>query len=438
MAHPSARQNLQQKDLKPYVSPPAEAKVRGVLMSRGNNRVQVIVPERALFDIRALQRITKTELRAETFDVAESTSAVPGFYDIPVIVDEKLLGCTDLALATTEPGAYLQTRGSALLNGHFETRSCALTISLYGEETQPSRADDVFLVTEAVDNFTELTIQKRLDETLQIPPLPETARRIIALQADPYYDVRELVGIIETDPSIAARVMGWANSAFHNAKPPAKSIEDAVVRILGTDTAMSMALGLAIGESLRLPRSHVGGVPPFWLDAVFCAATMEALARHIPAPQRPIIGLCYLSGLLANFGTLVLGQVFPPYYATICALQEANRHLPHTFIDHHVLKLPREVVASVLLELWALPQEVSDAVRFQNATDYQGTNASYVNLLALARKTLGAQGLNDYPPSPLDETVAANLGLDWEVLSGVAELINESRDDLDGFARSIG
>jgi len=438
MAQASAQHNLQWKDLKPYVSPPAEARVRGVLMSRGNHRVQVIVPERALFDVEALQQITKTELHAEPYDVAETTSAVPGFYDVPVVVDETLLGQNDLALTTTEPGAYLQTKGSDLLNGYYETRTGALTISLSREPTPSSRAEDVSVVTNAVNSFTGLTIQNRLDETLQIPPLPETARRIITLQADPYYDLRELTGIIETDPSIAARIMGWANSAFHNAKPQAKSIEDAVVRILGADTAMSMALGIAIGESLRLPRSHVGGLPPFWLDAVFCAATMEALARHIPANQRPVIGLCYLAGLLANFGTLVLGHVFPPYYTTICALQEANRHLPHTFIDQQVLQLPREVVASALLELWALPQEVSDAVRFQYVGDYQGNNATYVNLLSLARKTLGAQGLNDHPPSPLDEAMAAGLGLNWEVLSGVAELINESRDDLDSFARSMG
>ncbi|MCZ6644276.1 MAG: HDOD domain-containing protein [Gammaproteobacteria bacterium] len=438
MAHASARQNPQFNDLKPYVNPPIDARVRGVLMSRGNSRVQVIVPERALFDVQTLQHITKTDLRAEPCDIAQTTSAVPGYYEVPVVVDETLLTQNDLALTTTVPGTYLRTRGSELLNGYFETRTGALTISLSREPTQSSRVEDMNAVTHAVNHFTELTIQSRLDETLQIPPLPETARRIITLQADPHYDLRELTGIIETDPSIAARVMGWANSAFHNAKPPAKSIEDAVVRILGADTAMSMALGIAIGESLRLPRSQVGGLPPFWFDAVFCAATMEALARHIPASQRPVIGLCYLSGLLANFGTLVLGHVFPPYYATICALQEANRHLPHTFIDQQVLQLPREVVAGALLELWALPQEVSDAVRFQYANDYQGNNVTYVNLLSLARKTLGAQGLNDHPPNPLDEATATNLGLSWEVLSGVAELINESRDDLDGFARSMG
>ena len=61
MARTSAQPILQWKDLKPYVSPPVEAKVRGVLMSSGNHRVQVIVPEQALFDVQALQRITKIE-----------------------------------------------------------------------------------------------------------------------------------------------------------------------------------------------------------------------------------------------------------------------------------------------------------------------------------------------------------------------------------------
>ena len=438
MAQASARHISQTKNLKPFVNPPIAARVRGVLMRNGSKRVQVIVPESALFDVQALQHITRQELRAEPYEIAESTSAVPGFYDVPVMVDETLIGNPDLALATTEPGAYLQSRGSDLLNGYFETRTGALSIPLPGEPCGSSRDDDTPCITAAIHNFTELRIQERLDETLQIPPLPETARRIITLQGDPNYDLRELVGIIETDPSIAARIMGWANSAFHNAKPPAKSIEDAIVRILGTDTAMSMALGLALGESLRLPRSHVSGLPPFWLDAVFCAATMEALARHIPVKQRPVIGLCYLSGLLASFGTLVLGHVFPPHYATICQLQEANRHLAHTFIDQHVLQLPRELIASALLELWALPQEVADAVRFQYVTDYQGSNVTYVTLLSLARKTLGAHGLNDYPASSLDEATAAQLGLSWEVLSSVADLINESRDDLDGFARSMG
>ena len=112
-------------------------------MSRGNHRVQVIVPERALFDVEALQQITKTELHAEPCDVAATTSAVPGFYDVPIIVDETLLGKNDLALTTTEPGVYLQTKGSDLLNGYYETRTGALTISLSREPTPSSRAEDV-------------------------------------------------------------------------------------------------------------------------------------------------------------------------------------------------------------------------------------------------------------------------------------------------------
>jgi len=96
---------------------------------------------------------------------------------------------------------------------------------------------------------------------------------------------------------------------------------------------------------------------------------MEALARRMPKEGRPEAGLCYLAGLLSNFGTLVVGHVFPHQHAQLCPLQEANCHLPHSHMDQHVLQLPREIIASVLLEAWSLPEPVTDAVRFQNLAD---------------------------------------------------------------------
>jgi len=135
-------------------------------------------------------------------------------------------------------------------------------------------------IDSTVSRFTGRRIQQRLDQTLHIPPLPEAARRIIALQATDDYDLKDLVAIIETDPSITARIMGWANSAFYHVHPPASSIQDAVMRVLGFDTVLSMALGMSLGATLRLPEAHVNGLPPYWLDAVYTAATMEALGNQ--------------------------------------------------------------------------------------------------------------------------------------------------------------
>lgn len=434
---PSPQSKVNLSGLPAYPNPPSDSKARAVITADADGEVQLIAPERSLLDLNAVRRHLGRKLRARPYDVDHVTSAVPGAYELPVVLDQRLAEAADVALATEEPGKYVRCRGTDLLDGYFDTRVVPMCEPISTDPTPRLRDGDQQQINDSVSRFTERRLQERLDQTLHIPPLPEAARRIVALQADPNYDLDDLVQIVETDPSIAARIMGWANSAFYHADPPAKSIKDAIMRVLGFDTVLAMALGMALGDTLRLPKAHVSGLPPYWVDAVFTAATMEALARRQPSEGRPQSGLSYLTGLLANFGTLVVGHVFPPQYESICMLQEANRHVPHSHADQAVLQLPREMIASALLELWALPQPVCDAVRFQLAAEYTGANASYVQLLRFTRQALGNQGITDFPVEPLTDLDSDALGLSRPQVQEVLTLIGDSRDELDGFATAM-
>ena len=77
MAHVSAQQNPRWKDLKPYVSPPAEARVRGVLMRSADIRVQVIVPELEIGDLKfsGLEKETTLATRAYPVNGTRSPTA---------------------------------------------------------------------------------------------------------------------------------------------------------------------------------------------------------------------------------------------------------------------------------------------------------------------------------------------------------------------------
>lgn len=425
------------RSFKPYPNPPASQQVRALIMADADGEVQVIVPERALLDLSALRAATGRDLRAQPYQVEEPTSAVPGAYGLPVLVEDTLAKEDKLALATEDPGGFVQARGADLLSPELSARAAPFCMEVGSEPTSSDRSGDLEWIGTTLSRFTAQRMQARLDQTLHIPPLPEAARRIVSLQADPNFDLSDLVQIVETDPSIAARIMGWANSAFYRPNPPATTIDDAIMRVLGFDTVMSMALGMALGQTLRLPEAHVRGVPSYWLEAVFTAAAMEALARHMPRSARPVSGLCYLTGLLANFGTLVVGHVFPHQYLTICAMQEANRHLAHTYVDQYVLQMPREVMTAALLECWSLPEAVTDAVRFQYVGGYHGPNETYVRLLCLTRKLLGCQGLTDQPPElPEPEEIEA-LGLSQESLRSVLKLLDESSAQLDDLAGTL-
>ena len=86
-------------------------------------------------------------------------------------------------------------------------------IDIGAEPTPTQPINDREAVIASITAFTELRIRQRLDQTLTIPPLPEATRRILELKADPDFNLRDLTRVVEADPSLSARIMGWANSA---------------------------------------------------------------------------------------------------------------------------------------------------------------------------------------------------------------------------------
>jgi HD-like signal output (HDOD) protein len=418
-----------------YPNPPGEQRVRALFCGDNKGQIQVVAPEIALVDPEPIRVSTARDVRHVPQAENASVCAIPGFYGFPSIVDSQLKEKSVIALATEVPGQYVRATGAQLhqmcLNhASFETQ---FTSALTG--TPANKEQDRADIERAVLSFTARRIEARLDETLSIPPLPETAQRIIALAEDPMFDLSDIVTIIESDPAIAARIMGWANSAFYGTPTPSKTLNDAIMRVLGFDMVFNMALGMAIGDSLNLPESHVSGASPYWLDAVYSAATVEALSRQAAKDKQINPGTGYLTGLLSNFGTLVVGHVFPPQYASICRIQEANPSIGYPGIDQHVLHVNREVLAATLLELWNLPEEITTAIRFQNVGGYVGEHQYHVALLRLA------QDLLCYGPDGLHEdslATATQMGISESGIAEVAEVILSAQNELSDLAFSLG
>lgn len=286
--------------------------------------------------------------------------------------------------------------------------------------------DDLQDIHSAITRFSDLRIKARLDETLNLPPLSGTARSIIALQRDPDFPVTELVGIIERDASLAARIVGWANSAFYSAPSPVKSIEDAVLRVIGVDAVLHLAFGLSLAEGLPAPAQNIDGAPNYWIESVLTASTMETLARMSDDPELEP-GTSYLVGLLGNFGTLVLAHVFPPQYEAICAARRADPQALYTLCDESVLNICRDVLGAALLGAWELPVEVSIAVREQSMPQ---SESRYAALLRFTRHLLTLEGLGSYPPPEAVLAVPDVLALKPANVEKVRLRLVESADDI--------
>lgn len=409
-------------------------------------RLQVFYPHEGMLDLEAVRAATGQEWTVLCDKALQrlcaklglpQPPALPLVLGIPMAVEESLWDAEELILGTGD-GQHLRIDGASFRRLTADAHRGHYTVSL--EELSSGPADyaaDVAEIRHAVGQFTQRRISQRLEETLELPPLPETAQRIVQLRVDPYADIKDLTDIVESDPPLAAQVVSWAASPYYAAPGRIKSVHDAIVRVLGFDLVLNLALGLSLGRTLKLPTDHARGFTPYWQQSVFVAAAVEGLVGAIPPQQRPTVGQAYLSGLLHNFGYLLFAEVFPPQFKSFCRLQEANPQLHHSYIERHLLGVTREQLAAWLMRLWNMPEPVCTALRHQNDPLYSGSDSAYPLLVFTALRLLRRHGIGDAPPGPIPASVYERLHLDPEKADEAILTVIQASDELGGICASL-
>lgn len=416
------------------------AKVANVVFLKDDmGQVQVVIPGNRMLDLTRLSHsfgrqftaLAEEELSAlkTRYELSEFP-ALPQITGMESMVDAALLEETELYIVS---GA-----GHEWLRIPMEQFRTLTTSSHIGNYTAPLRPDspqqgadlDLEDVHSAIRQFTPLRIRQRLEETLDLPPLPETARKIIELRVDPNADTKALANTVELDPGMSAQVLSWARSPYYGTRGEVKTVEEAVIRVLGFDLVINLALGLALGRTLSVPKEGPHGYAPFWQQAVVTATLCAELVRKIPFDMRPSQGLSYLCGLLHNFGFLILGQIFPPQFSLVNRHIEANPHINRLYIEHYLLGMTREQCAASLMFQWQMPAELVSAVRHQHNPACNDEHAVYANLLFVASRLLRQHGFGDGPFEAIPDTMFEGLGLKKEDAEEVTQALLERLDDL--------
>ena len=379
--------------------------VRIVHLADHTGKLQVIFPLESMLDMAALSRLTKRR-----FDPVAN-------YNIegdPLI---KTNSCSTIIDDAVRHAPLIELRQSAqqpyrrLTADEFKTRfqgpltryeSIAISLS---EIPRPvaQLTDDAEQMLVALGKFQALRLQQRLEETLEIPPLPASSHRIVQLCAKENAGTDELCEVISLDPSLSAQVISWAASPYYGVKGDIDSVEDAIIRVLGFDMVMNLALGLSMGNAFELPQNGPRHYQDFWLTAVSHAVLMEALVKAMPSGQRPRLGHAYLAGLLHNFGYLAIAVVLPPHFSVLSRYIEANAHLSADIVEMQTLKFTKEQLGAWLLKHWSLPESIYTAIRFSRDPSYDQQHSHLAKLLSICHQLFAGE-------SPAEELLA-DVGL---------------------------
>jgi len=413
-----------------------------LILGDEKGKIQFLIPANTLLDLALVCHRLGRNLRAlspeKTQEITASYGtvtipAIPPLLDLPLAVDKSLLDAKDVCLETGLNGAFLKLNDDAFktLMKNAEVGEFAIALN------QQLENDDIADVHQAIEEFTSLRIRQRLEQTLEMPPLPMVAERIIQLRIDPDASITDLADVVEKDPSLSAQVVSWACSPYYSAPGSITSVHDAVIRVLGFDLVINLALGLSLGNIIKPSGNGALDIDQYWQQSVDCAALMEGLVRAIPPEHRPSMGLAYLSGLLHNYGQLVLAHVFPPHFALTDRHIKANTHIRYSHVERHLLHITRNQMGSALMKCWGMPDEVVAALRWQQQPEYQGEHKIYSQLLYVANQLMVNEDLIPGVKEPISNEFYAALHIKPEKAQAALDRLIEHREDLVAMASAL-
>jgi HD-like signal output (HDOD) protein/prolyl-tRNA editing enzyme YbaK/EbsC (Cys-tRNA(Pro) deacylase) len=330
---------------------------------------------------------------------------------------------------------------------YFEApRPC--TVLRLGSDQLGMLADDVLLGSrfseprvvnprQPINEKSAINLKQRIAKLERLPAMPDMPARLLALRNNPNSTVEELVALVAKDPSLAAQIIRYANSAMFRHESDVTSLTDAIDRVLGYDTVLHLTLGYALGRVFKLPSKGPLGSNTYWQNATHSAALAQQLAQAMPSAKRLKPGMAYLAGLLHNIGFLVLNLFFKSEFEWLNKIMIANPTSSILAIEQRLLGITHMELGAWLMRAWNMPGELTAAVEHHHSLDYRGTFAEYAHLINLTERLLKMHAMSDAETDEIPTALLEELGLHEEQVYLIMDTVLQGGPLLREMAKTV-
>jgi putative nucleotidyltransferase with HDIG domain len=244
----------------------------------------------------------------------------------------------------------------------------------------------------------EQRVELILQQLEELPTLPAVAVNVLEITGREDSDARQVVSLIESDPTLTARILQLVHRADVGASGEIKSVERAVV-LLGFEAIRSAVLAISVFEAFREPQPRLGAHfrrDEFWKHCVAVACAAELLASALPKPSGIDPSEAFVCGLLHDLGKVALDAVLPKSFGRVVEAAEMLRG-NIADLERTVIGLDHMVVGKRLAERWNLPATIRDCIwlhgQAPSALPPNVKSPRLVNLVTLADTLVREQHL---------------------------------------------
>ncbi len=257
------------------------------------------------------------------------------------------------------------------------------------------------------------------------PPLSPVAVNLVELAADENCSADDLANLIETDPSLAVRLLKLANSAFFQTLYPAATLNQAVVRV-GFHHLRIMALSVSLRDAF--PFGKIGSLDyeNFWRISIYRALIAKYLARHLQICNSEE---AFVAALTMEIGLLVFLDLFIKGSAEDIELKlEPLENL--LLWEKEQYGVDHRQIGEEALRYWKFPENIIACQKASNDSLSSEDCDPIVRLCQLASVLTGIVSSNSEDFEKPYKVAEKFLGLDQTVINNIIITTFEQVEDI--------
>ncbi len=226
------------------------------------------------------------------------------------------------------------------------------------------------------------TLETLLEESEELPSLPEIYLRVSDLLEDDFSTAKEIGEAVQTDTSLTARLLKLVNSAYYGLPHQVSSITQ-TVSLLGRQQLHQILMGTVIAGIFSEDDIIDFPLREFWQHSIKTAI----IARQLAMQNAHILDheAFFTAGLLHDIGRLILAKVVPEVIAEVDARVAAGEGDVMT-IENEILGLTHAEVGAALLKKWNMPSLLSQCVLKHHDIEHAGPFAIETCIVYLANQ----------------------------------------------------
>ena len=209
--------------------------------------------------------------------------------------------------------------------------------------------------------FTNDQTAKAIGELKDLPALASIARSFRSVVGSSDVDVNEVVKVVDKDPSISAKILHTANSAYYATAQPVDNLNNAI-QLIGVRRVrfLSYALNTISDTNLLVEGINWRNL---WIHNFACGLLSGELAEYLKLPDTAYY---YVAGLLHDIGKIVLSYIYPAGYKQ-ALLHTFDREYPLNIWESMVFGMTHEEAGGIYARENRLARPLEMALRYHRA-----------------------------------------------------------------------